>query len=85
MAVRGALLVVRTTWAMRSSNCVYHCWWPMRCATRCSASAFQAAMSASERQYDTVMPKPSTPRVVSTPRKPGCCAASSTMRSAISP
>ena len=25
MAVRGALLEVRTTWAIRSSNCVYHC------------------------------------------------------------
>ena len=45
--------------------------------------AMQAAMEARSAQYDTVMPRPS--RADSTPRKPGCCAASSTMRSAMAP
>ncbi len=41
-------------------------------AARCSISAFQAAIEASSTQKELVNPKPSAPRVVSTPRKPGC-------------
>ena len=40
---------------------------PLSRAAVCSRWRRQAAMSSSERQYDTVMPRPSAPRVLSTP------------------